>query len=499
MDDVDRLQRETDVGRLREMAVALARENQRLVAKVVELTKKLATATGQDKAQLELELVELHKQLTGTPDKDKGKDSERRKKNEGRKKPKSDKPPPEQTGHGPKEQSKLEELPVLWKLEDADRACPSCGEHMPEWTGKTDDSEEIDVIERQFVIRKHMRQKYRCKCGHCETAPGPRRWFARGRYSSAFAIAVAIGKYLDHMPLERICRQMGREGLDVDSQTLFDQLWQLRTILVPAYDRLLELQLTRPYLHVDETRWPMLDGTKDWQMWDIVSDIGVYHAIRDGRDGDKAKQLLQGYAGYLITDGYIVYTSLTRKYAALKHCCCLVHARRKFIECSDSFPRETERILDLFGKLYEIEKRATTLDERRQLRDTESRAVVAELQKALVESASTPHDALDKAIQYTSRRWTKLTRFLDDPVIPLDNNPAERGLRGPVIGRRNHFGSKSKRGTEVAAVLYSLLETAKLVGVEPREYLERCVQAHQDGTRIPLPHEIAIAVSNKRP
>jgi hypothetical protein len=235
----------------------------------------------------------------------------------------------------------------------------------------------------------------------------------------------------------------------------------------------------------------MLDGTKNWQIWDIVSDIGVYHAIRDGRDTQKADELLRGYAGYVITDGYVVYSSLATKYTALKHCCCLVHARRKFVECSASFPAETERILDLFGRLYEIEKKATTPEERRKLRDTESRAVVAELQKTLIASASTPGDALDRAIKYMSRRWSKLTRFLDDPIIPLDNNAAERALRGPVVGRRNHFGSKSKRGTEVAAVFYSLLESAKLVGIRPDLYLRACVEAHLAGTQIPLPHELA--------
>jgi transposase len=492
VDDVDLLQRETDVARLREMAIMLARENQRLVAKLVELTKKLATATGKDKAQLEVELADLHKQLAKTD-----RENERLPKNERRKPPKGDDKAAEtkQTGHGPKEQPKLEEVPVPHRLDDADRACPSCGGEMSEWVGETDDSEEIDVIERRFVKRIHKRQKYRCKCGHCETALGPRRWFARGRYSAAFVIAIAIGKYLDHLPLERMCRQMAREGLNVESQTLFDQLWELHQIVKPAYERLLEVQLTRPYLHVDETRWPMLDGTKNWQIWDVVSDVGVYHAIRDGRDTQKADDLLRGYIGYVITDGYVVYSSLAKKYAALKHCCCLVHARRKFIECSASFPAETERILDLFGKLYEIEKRATTLDERRRLRDTESRAIVTELQKVLIASASTPGDALDRAIQYMSKRWSKLTRFLDDPVIPLDNNAAERGLRGPVVGRRNHFGSKSKRGTEVAAVFYSLLESVKLVGVRPDESLHRCVEAHLVGAQLPLPHELVAAPS----
>jgi transposase len=362
---------------------------------------------------------------------------------------------------------------------------------MRPWDGQTDDSDEVDVIERTFVIRRHQRQKYRCTCGHCETALGPRRWLMGGRYSVAFAVAIAIGKYLDHMPLERMCRQMARQGLDVDSNTLFDQLWALSQIVKPAYDRLPDIQRTRPYLNVDETRWPMLDGTKNWHMWDVVSDVAAYYAIRDGRDADKARELLGGYAGYVISDGYIVYESLANQFPNLKHCACLVHARRKFLECQDLFPKETERILDLIGKLYEIEGRAGSLEERGRLRDKESRVVVAELQKVLIEVACAPGDALDKAIQYASRRWSKLTRFLDDPVIPLDNNAAERALRGPVVGRKNHYGSKSRRGTEVAAIFYSVLESAKLVGIDPADYLRQVVDAHLDGRTVPLPHELS--------
>ncbi len=486
MRDVDRIQRESDVGRLREMATQLARENARLVTKVVELTKQLATATGLDKVQLELQLAALQQALA------KGAaEGERPAKNEGRKKGSKSSGQQPQKGHGPKPQPQLEIIETPWTLDEADKACPACGESLAPWEGQTDDSDEIDVIERRFVIRRHKRAKYRCRCGHCETALGPRRWRAGGRYSSAFVIAVAIAKYLDHIPLERQCRQMAREGLDVDSNTLFDQLFELSQILRPAYDRIAELQRTMPYLHVDETTWPMLDGSKNWQIWDIVSEVAAFYAIRDGRDRSKARELLGAYEGHVMSDGYIVYESLAKEFPALKHCICLVHARRKFIACAEQFPKETERILDLIGKLYEIEGRASTLEERGRLRETESRAVVAELQRALVEAACAPGDALDKAIQYTSKRWSKLTRFLEHAFLPLDNNAAERALRGPVVGRKNHYGSKSERGTMVAAILYSLLETAKLNAVDPREYLVACLDAHARGAELPLPHELA--------
>lgn len=494
VNDVDRIQSEQDVETLRRMALVLLRENQRLVTRITELQKALAKATGKDKAQLELELAALQKELASTTkaleNNDKPKSEKRgRDGDEEREK----KPP--QKGHGPKPQPALPIQETLHELDAADRTCPDCGGELAPWEGQTDDSDEIDVIERRFVIVRHRRQKYRCACGHCETALGPKRWLGGGRYSAGFAIAVVIGKYLDHLPLERQARQMARQGVDCDSNTLFDQCWALANIVRPAYDRIPEVQRSRLVLHVDETSWPMLDGSqgKSWHMWDIVSDVAAYYTIRDGRGGEHAEALLADFEGYVMSDGYVVYESLAKRYPKLQHIACLVHARRKFVECAEAFPKETERILDLIGELYAIEKEADTLERRRELRKTRSRAVVVELQKTLTETVALPGSALEAAIRYTAKRWSKLTRFLEDPRLPLDNNAAERALRGPVVGRKNHYGSKSRRGTEVAAIFYSLLESAKLVGVEPSMYLRRCVDAHLAGAQIPLPHEIASA------
>ena len=103
----------------------------------------------------------------------------------------------------------------------------------------------------------------------------------------------------------------------------------------------------------------------------------------------------------------------------------------------------------------------------------------------------TPGSALADAIEYMSRRWSKAVRFLDDSRLPLDNNAAERAIRGLVLGRKNHYGSKSRRGTEVAAVFYTLIESAKLAGVEPAAYLQRAAEIALAGGEPPLPHEAA--------
>lgn len=139
--------------------------------------------------------------------------------------------------------------------------------------GQTEDSEEITVVQRPFVLVRHRRQKYRCRCNACVvTAPGPTRLIEGGRYSIAFAVEVAASKYLDHLPLERQVRVMRREGLDVDSQTLWDQLETLARHLVPTYEETRTRVLSGELVHADETSWRLLDsGSKKWWAWAVSS------------------------------------------------------------------------------------------------------------------------------------------------------------------------------------------------------------------------------------
>ena len=137
-----------------------------------------------------------------------------------------------------------------------------------------------------------------------------------------------------------------------------------------------------------------------------------------------------------------------------------------------------EEILDLIGELYRVERDADEvpdgeepLEYRRRLRDKRSRPVVEKIWVWANSQWGSPESELRKAIKYMQKIWPELTLFLDDPRILLDNNPAEQSLRGPVLGRKNHYGSRSKRGLEVAAALYSLIETAQLCGVNPADYL----------------------------
>lgn len=185
-----------------------------------------------------------------------------------------------------------------------------------------------------------------------------------------------------------------------------------------------------------------------------------------------------------MVDGYQVYESLARDGPGLQLVNCWAHVRRKFKDISENFPTACSQILALIRRLYEVEREvpgpfpgtAEAQQERARLRAEKSRGILDEILGWAHTSVGLPRSALGAAVRYMLKRWEGLTRFVDNPRLPLDNNAAERALRGVVVGRKVHYGSKSKRGIEVAAIFYTLLETAKLCGVDPSRYLRAALQ-----------------------
>lgn len=495
----------------------LEQENRKLIQKVVELQRKLLAAQGKAPEALQLELARLEQQLAQRNQELFGRSSEKR--SDANQEPGPDSNDasaqsqttqegslrrdgkPTRPGHGPRSQPSLPIVEQLHPLDAADCICPKCGDPLKRWEGQFETAEEIDVIERHFVIRKHKREKHRCGCGHIETALGPDKLKQGGRYSMEFAIEVAVDKYLDHQPLERQVRAMARDGLVVDSQTLFDQLWWLTRPLLSAYQALHSYVLSSPVVLADETRWPLLnaDGVEQpaperWYIWAVARLDAVFYKVYDTRGNDAGDKLLQGYAGTVLADGYAVYDSLAKRAPNVRRAGCWVHQRRDFVKIESFFPHECKQILDLIGELYALERGIPPGPEgdeaRNVVRQSRSREVLNKIQAWALNTPVLPGSALAKAIEALGRQWKSLTVFLDDPRVPLDSNAVERALRGPVLGRNNHHGSRSLRGLEVAAVLYSLLETSKLCGVDPKVYLRRATHAGLRGERVLLPHEL---------
>ncbi|MBX3129336.1 MAG: IS66 family transposase [Polyangiaceae bacterium] len=501
-----RLGVEKDIEVVRQAALLLEAENQKLVQKILVLQRELLQLKGGDPTQLALKLAELEQQLAQRNQTLFGDSSERRAKT----KRSGAKPP--QRGHGPKKQNLREVEQVIDLGPVAATVCEHCKKAVEEWPGQFEASDEIDVITREFVCKKIKRKKARCKCHRTiVTAPAPPKLFPSARYSIDFAILVVIAKYLDHLPLERQARIMKREGLDVDSQTLWDYVYAVARILRPAHDQLRDYLLDKAVVGVDETWWRLMgaegkraggDG-KRWQVWSLCGNDAVYYQLEDTRGLSAAEKLLKNYRGVVMADGYGVYSALAKKGGGFELAHCWSHVRRKFLEAEEAFPEEAAFATERIDALFHIDGLCPTGPPgdamRAKLRAERSRPVVDEINRWVFTVTALPRSSLRKAIDYMLGLWKGLTRFLDDARIPLSNNHTERSLRGPVVGRKNHYGSRSRRGTEAAAILYSFVESAKLADVDPHAYLRVAILAALAGERIPLPHELVTTTAMPSP
>ena len=216
---------------------------------------------------------------------------------------------------------------------------------------------------------------------------------------------------------------------------------------------------------------------KLFQAWALVAPGLTAFQILDSRGKDAAATVLGDFTGILMADGYTVYQSLANQHGRFVVANCWSHARRKFIEAEPNFPAEASVALGWIAELYAVEREATDAT-RAELRAARAAPVVDALMAWARETQPTtlPQSGIAKAIGYLLNLEIGLRRYLSDPRVPIDNNPCERELRALALGRKNHYGSRSRRGTEVAAIFYTLIASAKLAGVSPRAYLQAATE-----------------------
>ena len=476
------LRKEQDPERLRQAALVLDAEVQRLL-QVLKLKSDEIDALKGTSGTLQ-DSLKLLEALRARANQDASKDDE------SKTKPARNRAP--QKGHGPKPQTELKRQPVLFEHDEPDRTCPCCGKRLKPMAGQFEVSEMIDVVDVEYRLIEVQRQKYTCQCGGVvETAPGPERAIDGGRYSLPFAVKVGVDKYDLSQPLARQARSMKQYGLHVDRHTLWDQIYALTPALRLSYEAVKEHILSREVIGLDQTGWPCLDGkrSKPWQMWCLTTEDAVFHAIRDDKSASTFCDLLGDYSGIVVCDALSTHTSVGRGSEGYQLAHCFAHVVRRFRDAAADFP-QAEVAQSLIRKLYDIEEKAGDVDERRRLRQIESVPVMDELWTWLTNTPTIRSTSLDQAVRYTIGIWSGLRVFLENPRVWLDNNRSERGLRGPVVGRKNYYGAKSERGTQVASIYYTLIETAKLHGVPARTYIAEAVRAGRRGEII-LPWQMA--------
>jgi transposase len=474
------LRREHDIEQLRRVALAQQTQIEQLLRMLRAKCAELAAIKGNEKElQQTLALIEdLSRAVTSPAASTDTTDT-----------PDSTTPAKGRQHVGRTDQPMLPTIEQVFELDAADMICPSCGGDLRPMKGQFETSEMIDVVEVSYRVVQVKQQKYACKCGGCiETALGPERATPGGRYSLDFAIKIAIDKYLDHIPLDRQRRILRRHGLVITTQTLWDQLHVLGRRLEAASRALLARVLAQPVIGLDQTGWKRLDGKADtpWQMWCLTAPGAVVHRIRDDKGAATFKALVGSYRGVIVCDALKTHEAGARGNDGIALAGCWAHVFRKFEEAAADHP-EARLALQWIGKLYELDERAEgDLEKKAALRRAESTDVIAALKSWVWSHAALKTLSIGNAAAYVVANWDRLTRFLKDARIPLDNNATERGIRGPVVGRKNHYGSKSRRGTEVASLFYSLLETAKLHGIDPARYLREAALANTRGeVRLP--------------
>lgn len=468
--DIDR---ERDPATLRLACRAYETANRQLIETVRRLTKENAELQGLDASQVTLELP----QVVLRDEEEKPSNAGEATGSRGMAEPTSS--PAPQRGHGPTQQA----LPIHQTDHYFDGLpdCDVCGRTMGEMNDQFEESEEITVADARFSIAIHRRQKYRCSCNSkILTAPGPPKLIPGGRYSVDFALHVAIAKYCDHLPLERQVRQMARQGLEITSQTLWDQICALAEHLEPTWEALGHQILEEPVLHVDETGWRMMGAKAPrWTVWGLCAPQSAWYRFAHTKSTAMAEKILGRYRGTLVVDGFAVYPKLQRSRAGpMRIAHCWAHVDRKFKEATDPAGPIAE-IRGLIAELYAVEREiegpfpgdGMAQAQRLALRQARAGPLLDEIYRWATSQGGQRRSSFGKAVRYLLKHWPGLKLVLEDPRIALDNNAAERALRGVVVGRKNYYGNRSQRGAKVAAILYSLIETAKLRGVEPRSAL----------------------------
>jgi transposase len=380
-------------------------------------------------------------------------------------------------------------LPRIEMVVDIDdHACPCCGNALHR-IGE-DTGERLDIVPAQFRVLVVRRPRYACRA--CENvvvqAPAPARLIEGGLPTEATVAQVLVSKYADHLPLYRQAQIYARQGLNVDRSTLADWVGRAAFMLRPVHERLLTVLKGSTKLFADETTAPVLDPgrgrTKTGQLWAYARDDrpwggagppGVAYVYAPDRKADRPIAHLDGFKGILQVDGYAGYRALAER-GDVALAFCWSHVRRRFYELAAAGPAPiASEALERIAGLYAIENdiRGRSAEERRIVRQDRSRPIIDDLEPWLHAKLAliSQKTKLAEAIRYALSRWAGLTRFLDDGRVEIDSNVVERAIRPIALNRKNALFAGSDGGGEHWAVIASLIETCKLIGLEPHAYL----------------------------
>jgi transposase len=378
-------------------------------------------------------------------------------------------------------------------------ACACCGSQRLAKLGE-DVTETLEVVPRQWKVVQHVREKFTCRdCEKISQAPAPFHVLPRGFAGPSLLAMILFEKYGQHQPLNRQSERYAREGIDLSVSTLADQVGGCAVLLRPLYELIRTHVFAGDRVHGDETTVPVLakHQTRKGRLWTYVRDdkpfagpappAAVFFYSRD-RTAQHPESHLRDYAGILQADAYAGFNRLyeaSRKPGPITEASCWAHGRRKFFELADVTAKARGRLAVIAPLAFEAVKRidaifdiereinGRSVAERLAVRRERVAPLVSELGNWMrTERAKlSRHNDVAKAMNYMLNRWETFTRFLGDGRICITNNAAERALRGIALGRKSWLFAGSDRGGERAAVMYTLIQTARLNDVDPHAWL----------------------------
>jgi transposase len=398
------------------------------------------------------------------------------------------KPLPASSEPAPKRKPKREPLPahlprVDHRVEPENTTC-ECGQAMQR-VGE-DVSERLDIIPAQFFVQRQIRGKWACRC--CQLLvqePAAPQVFEGGQPTPGLQAHIVVSRFVDHLPYYRLEQIHARAGVHTPRSTLASWGGQTGAQLMPLLEAHKDFVLGSRVLHGDETTVALLDPgagkTKKAYMWAYARGVfdpepGVVYDFCTGRGSEFPYEFLRGWTGTLVCDGYTGYDKALLVPGRLD-AACLAHARRKFDELfkANASPVATQAIQRI-AWLYRIEAdaRQLTSEQRLQMRQQRSRPLWDELHSWLqLERRRVPDGSgIARAIDYSLNRWQALGRFLLDGDVPIDNNHLENQMRPWALGRKNWLFVGSELAGERAAMIMSLLQSAKLNKADPWAYLK---------------------------
>ena len=381
--------------------------------------------------------------------------------------------------------------------------CPDCGQPFVSH-GYTDDSEEIEIevgAYRRVIRRRRYRRTCACDGPTTIMAPPAPELIPKGRYGISVWVEVLLDKYFGYRPTERLLGSWRLWDLDLAAGTVTDGLQRLEVLLRPIYQALQERNRQGNLHQADETRWPvfvLLEG-KDgygWWLWVFLGPDTVVFLLNVSRGHEVPEDHYRAESrGVLVVDRYSAYKAMSWvKQGIVVLAFCWAHVRRDFIRVGKGWPQSKPWALEWLRRirvLYRLNRRRAAAEKgSAAFREADGclRQAVAEM-KAQVEGGLAKADLATpcrKALESLREHWEGLTRFVDDPRIPMDNNASERRGRGPAVARKNFYGSGSKWSGELAAAAFSIFATLSKCQLNPRKwltwYFEQCAAA---GGKVP--------------